>query len=72
MRETDQSSIEGALAAKYPLFARETIHRWVLNEAEKYSTARVQAFIPVLVQKALESRLSDLAQIPAEPIFCTI
>jgi hypothetical protein len=68
MRETEQRSIEGALVAKFPLFARSTIHRWVMQEAEQYETAKVQVYVPVLVEKTLESRLTHLSQIPAAPI----
>jgi hypothetical protein len=68
MRNSDQRSIEDSLAARFPRFAPTTIGRWVASEAEKYQSAKVQAYVPVLVEKSVASRLLDLTRIPADPL----
>jgi hypothetical protein len=62
MRNEDQQSVVARLAAKYPIFAVTTIQRWVANEAGKYSAAKIQQFIPVLVQRAVDATLRELAR----------
>lgn len=50
------------LSAKYPIFAVATIQRWVANESGKYSSARIQQYVPVLVQRAVDATLKELAR----------
>jgi hypothetical protein len=61
MREEEQRSVVTMLSAKYPIFAVSTIQRWVAIESGRYSTAKIQKYIPVLVQRSVEATLSELA-----------
>ena len=51
-----------SLAAKYPIFAWSTIERWVAKESGKYSAARIQTYVAVLVQRSVDATLSELAR----------
>jgi hypothetical protein len=62
MQEQDEQFVVTALAAKYPIFARSTIRRWVANESHRYDTAAIQTFIPVLVQRSVDATLGELAR----------
>ena len=61
VRAQEQESLAAALTARYPVFARETVRRWVELEAGRYRGAPVQTFVPVLVARAVEVTLRDLA-----------
>jgi len=58
----DEQSVVAGLADKYPIFARSTIQRWVVNESRKYTSAKVQTYVPVLVRRSVEATLSELAR----------
>jgi hypothetical protein len=58
-----ERSVVATLSAKYPIFAAVTIQRWVANEFGKYASAKIQTYIPVLVQRTVDATLRDLASI---------
>jgi hypothetical protein len=62
MRQEEERSVVTVLAAKYPIFARSTIQRWVAIESDKYTSAKIQKYIPVLVQRSVDATLSELAR----------
>jgi hypothetical protein len=62
MRSEDERSVVVALAAKYPVFAEATIRRWVAGESARYANAKIQIFIPVLVQRSVDATLHELAR----------
>jgi len=62
MRKEDAQSVVAMLAAKYPIFAESTIRRWVDDESGKYNSARIQTYVPVLVQRSVDATLSELAR----------
>jgi hypothetical protein len=62
MRIEDERSVVTALRAKYPIFAETTIRRWVAGESARYGSARIQAFVPVLVQRSVDATLHELAR----------
>ena len=62
MQEQDEVSVVTALAAKYPIFAPSTIKRWVAKESDRYASAKIQTYIPVLVQRSVDATLSELAR----------
>ena len=45
------------LAHDYRNTAPETVRTYVRNESARFSDARVQAFVPVLVERAVRNRL---------------
>ena len=57
----EERSVVAILSAKYPIFAVTTIQRWVANEFGKYTSAKIQTYIPVLVQRTVDATLKDLA-----------
>jgi hypothetical protein len=62
MRQEEERFVVSTLAAKYPIFAVSTIQRWVANESGKYSSAKIQKYVPVLVQRSVDATLSELAR----------
>ena len=50
-----------SLRNRYPVFAESTIRRWVAREEQKYRDAKITKYVPILVQRSLESTLRDLA-----------
>jgi hypothetical protein len=62
LRKEEEQSVVALLAAKYPIFALATIQRWVANESGKYASAKIQKYIPVLVQRSVDATLSELAR----------
>jgi hypothetical protein len=62
MRSEDEQSVVAALAAKYPVFAEATIRRWVAGESARYVNAKIQTYVPVLVQRSVDATLHDLAR----------
>ena len=62
MRSEDERSVVAALTAKYPIFAEATIRRWVAGESARYATAKIQTYVPVLVQRSVDATLSELAR----------
>ena len=62
MRSEDERSVVAALAAKYPVFAETTIRRWVAGESARYSEAKIQTYVPVLVQRSVDATLHELAR----------
>lgn len=62
MRFEDERAVVAALRAKYPVFAETTIRRWVASESARYETAKIQTFVPVLVQRSVDATLHDLAR----------
>jgi hypothetical protein len=62
MRQEEERSVVAVLSAKYPIFAMSTIQRWVANESGKYTSAKIQKYIPVLVQRSVDATLSELAR----------
>ena len=62
MRQEEERFVVSLLAAKYPIFAVSTIQRWVVNESDKYSSAKIQKYVPVLVQRSVDATLSELAR----------
>lgn len=62
MRVEDERSVVAALVAKYPVFAEATIRRWVAGESARYANARIQTFVPVLVQRSVDATLHELAR----------
>jgi hypothetical protein len=62
MRQEEELVVVTMLSAKYPIFARSTIQRWVANESGKYNSAKIQKYIPVLVQRSVDATLSELAR----------
>jgi hypothetical protein len=63
MRIEDERSVVAALSAKYPVFAEATIRRWVAGESARYLNAKIQTFVPVLVQRSVDATLHDLARV---------
>jgi hypothetical protein len=62
MRIEDERSVVAALVAKYPVFAEATIRRWVAGESARYANAKIQTYVPVLVQRSVDSTLHELAR----------
>jgi len=62
MPQDEERSVVAVLAAKYPIFAETTISRWVANEARKYSSAKVQRYTAILVQRSVDVTLSELSR----------
>jgi hypothetical protein len=62
MRQEEERFVVTMLSAKYPIFALSTIQRWVASESGKYSSAKIQKYIPVLVQRSVDATLSELAR----------
>jgi hypothetical protein len=62
MREEEERSVVAMLSARYPIFAVSTIQRWVANESGKYISAKIQKYVPVLVQRSVEATLSELGR----------
>ncbi len=62
MRSEDERAVVAALLTKYPIFAEATIRRWVAGESARYAQARIETFIPVLVQRAVDATLRELAR----------
>jgi hypothetical protein len=62
MRSEDEQSVVTALRVKYPIFAEVTIRRWVVGESARYANAKIQTYVPVLVQRAVAATLNDLAR----------
>ena len=62
MRIEDEQAVVAALSAKYPIFAETTIRRWVDREIARYARARIQTYVPVLVQRSVDATLHELAR----------
>jgi len=62
MRPEDEQALVSSLSAKYPIFAESTIRRWVANESAKYGSAAIQTYIPMLVGRAVDATLKELAR----------
>jgi hypothetical protein len=62
MRSEEERSVVAALRAKYPIFAESTIRRWVAGESTRYADARIQTYVPVLVQRMVDATLKELAR----------
>jgi hypothetical protein len=62
MRSEEERSVVAALRAKYPIFAESTIRRWVAGESTRYADAKIQIYVPVLVQRIVDSTLRELAR----------
>ena len=62
MRAEDEQALVSSLSAKYPIFAESTIRRWVANEGAKYTSAAIQTYVPMLVRRAVEATLTELAR----------
>ena len=68
MKSADRRAVVEVLARKHPLFAEATIERWAANEGHRYESARIQTFVPILVERAVELTLRDLEGAgPADP-----
>ena len=50
----------GRAGGKVPLFAASTIERWVRQEAGHYVSAKIQKYVPVLVQRSVDATLHEL------------
>jgi hypothetical protein len=57
-----ERAIVSALAAKYPVFAVSTIERWVAGATNTFASARIQKYVPVLVQRSVDATLSELSR----------
>jgi hypothetical protein len=55
----ERQSVVAALTSKYPIFPETTIDRLVADEMDKYRTAKVHAFVPVLVQRSVDAHLRE-------------
>ncbi len=62
MRTEDEQVVVAALRAKYPIFAETTIRRWVAAESARYEHAKIQTYVPVLVQRSVAATLNELAR----------
>jgi hypothetical protein len=62
MRQEDEQALVTQLSKKYPIFAETTIRRWVSNESDKYESATIQTFVPVLVHRSVDATLHELAR----------
>jgi hypothetical protein len=62
MRSDDEQLVVAALSAKYPLFAEATIRRWVARESARYRNAKIQTYVPLLVQRSVAATLTELAR----------
>jgi hypothetical protein len=62
MRSEEEWLVVAALRAKYPVFAESTVRRWVAAEFARYSDAKIQTFVPVLVQRMVDATLRELAR----------
>lgn len=56
------------LCLRYPLFARATVARWVDDVRHRYDGARVTDYVPELVRREIEDRLSDLSGDGTAPV----
>ena len=61
MRGVPFSEVAAALAVEFPELPIDAIDRHVADEAERLRTARIVAFLDVLVHKAARDRLQTLA-----------
>ncbi len=62
MRPEDQQALVSSLRAKYPIFAESTVQRWVAKELAKYDSAAIQTYVPMLVRRAVDATLRELAR----------
>jgi hypothetical protein len=62
MRMETERLVVSALAAQYPIFAESTIQRWVAGESARYTGARIQTYVPVLVQRSVAATLRELSR----------
>jgi hypothetical protein len=62
MRASDdhKDGVVEVLTHRHPLFARTTIERWVGQAFDSYRSAPVQTYVPILAQREVDARLSDL------------
>ncbi len=44
------------------MFALSTIERWVAGASTTYESARIQKYVPVLVQRSVDATLSELSR----------
>ena len=62
MRSEDERLVVASLSAKYPVFAEATIRRWVAREGARYADAKIQKYVPLLVQRSVAATLRELAR----------
>jgi hypothetical protein len=62
MRSEDERLVVAVLLAKYPLFAEATIRRWVAREGSRYVNAKIQTYVPLLVQRSVAATLRELTR----------
>jgi hypothetical protein len=60
----ERQQVVEALLSKHPIFPRATIERLVNGEMDRYKTATVHSFVPVLVQRAVSARLHEADSLP--------
>ena len=62
MSEDDERRVVAQLCAEFPIFAESTIRRWVAAESNRYASARIQSYVPVLVTRSVAATLRELAR----------
>jgi hypothetical protein len=62
-----QAPIIHELTQQFPIFAPITISRLVSRTFESFGDAPVQAYLPVLVRRAVRGQLRTLQSLPADP-----
>jgi hypothetical protein len=57
--DTQIAEVESRLVDEFGTEARETVHTAVEEERTKFADASVHAFVPILVERSVRSRLDD-------------
>ena len=52
------AEVESRLVDEYGANRRATVHRAVEEERHRFDRARIHAFVPILVERSVRSRLS--------------
>jgi hypothetical protein len=59
-QDTQFAILEDRLVDDYGADQRDTVHSMVEQERERFSDARVHAFVPILVERSVRARLESM------------
>lgn len=58
--EQEVRRLTAALVQRHPLFSGQTVERLVVRIFDEFSDATVRGYLPILVERAAETRLREL------------
>jgi hypothetical protein len=61
-QDTQFAQVESRLIGDYGAERRNTVHTMVEQERRRFAGARVHAFVPILVERSVSSRLATAAR----------